>query len=584
MAQILAGPALAARGLETGQPAVSWKKLKNRWRIRSGISHCTAGGGGRGGPARDTARSVLENSSGSTRAREIAMRRFLNKLLRDFRTTNSARGLRRAPRRATLQVEGLEDRLVMTSATQLGSPVLTNAISASSSVALTKPMVQVTTLKASTTEQPATSVSIYIGQPGDIDIRSDGAGHMDVVDPAVGLNAQFLIASVRSFSIFMRDTSSNLSVLHIDDSNGMPFAPGTTVDLNGTVGNVLSLEGSRTVSGNETYVAGGVLTTPGTIFLDNITFTLHSGLGVVYDYIPITGTLDVQTSGTDVQLISYYPGGQQYLSGMGFGGGDLLGFSNKPAVTLDTYATNASIFLDGADAAVGESYFTVNMHAANETTTLDQTPKNVTTVVNVDPPATDASVAVWGNFGPVIIDGDSSTVVNIGYPLASTKIITSGIEADVTVEDAASLVVNNSGNTSTFETVKVTEQTISGSGLFGNSDVTLRYGGLKVVDILAGQLADGYTVAPSSPNAVFTSHITINSESYWAFHVNVNVNSASHLKLTLDNLHRNLGVLDVTSNGGFVDLPGTHPNGRIDVFFAGQATSQIFYNGFADVS
>src|SRR6516164_4619174 len=44
------------------------------------------------------------------------MRRFLNKLVGDFRSTHAARTARRAPRRASLQVEGLEDRLVLTSA------------------------------------------------------------------------------------------------------------------------------------------------------------------------------------------------------------------------------------------------------------------------------------------------------------------------------------------------------------------------------------------------------------------------------------------------------------------------------------
>jgi hypothetical protein len=43
------------------------------------------------------------------------MLRFFNKLFRDFRTTNSSRGKRRAPRRAMLQLEGLEDRLVLSS-------------------------------------------------------------------------------------------------------------------------------------------------------------------------------------------------------------------------------------------------------------------------------------------------------------------------------------------------------------------------------------------------------------------------------------------------------------------------------------
>src|SRR5262249_46252200 len=162
----------------------------------------------------------------------------------------------------------------------------------------------------------------------------------------------------------------------------------------------------------------------------NIKFVLNSSYGGIYDGFAITGNLDVQSSGTQVQLNSYFPNGPQYFSGLSNGAGNGLYFAGKPSVTLDEFAPNASIFLDDADAAIGESYFTVNMHAANETTTLDQTPKNVLTIVNVDQPATNASVAVWGNFGEVLIDGNSTTGVNIGYPLNSAGPITSGIEAN----------------------------------------------------------------------------------------------------------------------------------------------------------
>ena len=79
---------------------------------------------------------------------------------------------------------------------------------------------------------------------------------------------------------------------------------------------------------------------------NNITFTLHNAIGLVSDSIPITGNLDVQTSGTSVQLNSIGPGFPQYLSGMGVGGGDYLIYSNKPTVTLETYAPNAGVKLD----------------------------------------------------------------------------------------------------------------------------------------------------------------------------------------------------------------------------------------------
>jgi hypothetical protein len=60
---------------------------------------------------------------GSTRAEEIPMRRFLNNLFRDFRTTNSARDSRRAPRSATLQVEALENRFMPSASASVVPPV-----------------------------------------------------------------------------------------------------------------------------------------------------------------------------------------------------------------------------------------------------------------------------------------------------------------------------------------------------------------------------------------------------------------------------------------------------------------------------
>jgi hypothetical protein len=514
------------------------------------------------------------------------MRRFLNNLLRDFRSNKAARPARRAPRRATLQVEGLEDRLVMTTANPLVSAALLNHVPAGPSVAQTKPIVKVTTTKLAILGHPATTLvgeSITFGQPGTIFIRSDGHGNTVVTE--LGQNPiQFPTAPVRSFSLFVQ----NGSFVHIDDSNGMPFAYGTAVDLNGNGGAqgiFLSLEGSRTVSGNETYVAGGMPQTPGVIYLDNSTFTLHSAITGVFDSIPITGLLDVQTSGTGVQLNSYGPGYAQYLSGMGVGGGDNLGYENKPAVNLETYAPNASIFLDAPDAAVGEGYFGVLMHAAGETTTLDQTPKNVLTVANAQPSATNASVAVWGNFGPVIIDGNASTGVNIGYPLASTGTITSGIEAVVTVNSASYLVVNNSGNVSTPENVKVTEDSISGSGLFGNNNVIVNYSNVGTLILDTGHVSDTYTVVGSRPGARFSSNIDIIDLCAGQFHADVFVDSGSHLNLSLNKV--NLGSaagLTIHPGGGNVVLPGRLPrrpeSGTADVYFAGILSSQVSFLNF----
>jgi hypothetical protein len=52
------------------------------------------------------------------------MRRFLNKLVSSFHSTNAVHFARRPPRRAALQVEGLEDRMVLSTATLNGSTLL----------------------------------------------------------------------------------------------------------------------------------------------------------------------------------------------------------------------------------------------------------------------------------------------------------------------------------------------------------------------------------------------------------------------------------------------------------------------------
>jgi hypothetical protein len=49
------------------------------------------------------------------------MLRFLSKLARQFQTANTRRTPRRASRRALLQLEGLEDRLVLSTASLTGS-------------------------------------------------------------------------------------------------------------------------------------------------------------------------------------------------------------------------------------------------------------------------------------------------------------------------------------------------------------------------------------------------------------------------------------------------------------------------------
>jgi hypothetical protein len=136
----------------------------------------------------------------------------------------------------------------------------------------------------------------------------------------------------------------------------------------------------------------------------------------------------------------------------------------------------------------------------------------------------------------------------------------------------------------TAENVTVTDQSISGSGLFGNSGVTLEYGGIGTVNIFTGQMADTYTVKPSSPNAVFPT-LGIYSISNWSFCVTVFVPSGSDLNLTVANENASKSasaskLAVYVSSTGSPESTGTYPVGDIYVFDEDGATSTIAYDGF----
>jgi len=511
---------------------------------------------------------------------------ILNSLARGFFSTKATRPARRTSRQAKPQLEGLEDRLVMTMASHFSlattAGLATTANLTGTSSTQSSPVVQ---FNKANTSAANTALSVMIGSPNDnVMFQSNGAGLLDVYVYFASTYSlyQTPIATLRSVSV----TLMNNDNVYINDSNGMPFASGTSVSFNGTGSAAVVLQGSVPVNGGEIYVAGGVASTPGTIFLANVTYTLHSNINQVFDDLPITGNFDVQTSGSGVQLATNSNNFEQSLFAMGVGGGDLLNFSNKPQVTLEEYAANASVFLDAMTAATGENNFTVRLHGAGDSATIDSTPNNVVTNVStrVAPVANNATVAVWGDFAPVFVNGTPTTGVSIGYPLNSTGTITKGINANVSVVTAGYLVVNDMGNVTSAENVTVTDNSIYGTGLFGNNNAEITYGFVSTLDLIAGQMANTYTVEPSVSNAAFTSNITILSNSTYSFTVYVGVNSSSDLNLTLFNEQPKAATkLSVLANGGSLNFEGTHPNGVVDAIFAGLATSEISYNGFTNV-
>jgi hypothetical protein len=195
-----------------------------------------------------------------------------------------------------------------------------------------------------------------------------------------------------------------------------------------------------------------------------------------------------------------------------------LTFSNKNTVTLDT-TSNQSVVLGATAGAAGERFFDVNVidvpfnaiapnltPGANEVD-IQATPSTVATSVAAD--GTGQVVNLRANSGHVTISGNSSTTVDLGENAADGLPTTAGINANVLVTGVGKLQVSDNGNNTTQENVRVTESTIRGSGLFGNSAVTLTYRNTTTVVLNTGQLADTYTVAASSSLASFSSFITI---------------------------------------------------------------------------
>jgi hypothetical protein len=520
----------------------SKEKLKKRLG-NSALVFALMAGGKPDGPANNTAQSVRQHLKRLHSSREFPMRQFLKNLFRDLRTTKT-RPERRTPR-TSLKLEGLEDRLVP--AHLISTPPLVDQ---------------------SLTISPAPSQMILF--------KAIGGGQAEEYNYSTGRSFDYTIASFNSVNIELQGNN----IVHIDDSNGMPFSPGATIGLTGT--GELLLYGSHIIQGNELYVAGGAPWTSGEIVMDslNVTFNLGTGIGSVVDSIPITGTFDVQTSGTGVQLTSnagYGP--YQQLSGLGNGGGGWMEFSNKPTVTLEEYSENATVFLDTTTAAPEERNFNLNMHEADDNTTIDMTPSNVVTNVttNFAPVANNASVTVWGNADPVIINGNSSTEVSVGYPLGNGLDTTRGIKANVSVVGASSLSLSDDGNDLSHENVKVTNYTISGSGLFGSNAVTLFYGDVGSVGLLTGQLADTYDVLGSN----FTSQINITDFSDDYFQTNVDVNSGSHLNLHLSNDTSHIARVVLNPSSGAAQTTTTGPeSGSVKLFFGGTDESDVFFQGY----
>jgi hypothetical protein len=493
------------------------------------------------------------------------MRRFLNNLFRTILTTSKASERNHSTRRARLQLHGLEDRMVLSSAATVGN-ILSIGVSAGVSPA------QVRTLTL--TELNAASKNPLI----------------KVSDNVQGVLGQFPINQIATYEIAVNGNDN----VTINDSQGfptapLPFANGSNIILISPQGAAGGTNNSFTLDGNvplpssilETYTASPTSAAASTLAVDGLNFRISSAISAVTDTIPLQGggVLVVNASGSqNVTLTPQILADTQTLSGLGGGGGSTLTYANKNFIKLNESAPSVTVTVNAPFATILEEGISVNTSGVGD----DVVVAAAGVVTSVVTKGSGSEVLVQSNAAQVNVEGDSSTnpttTVVIGKSLGNNTDVTSGIQANVLVIDAKTLDVANNGNDSTQEKVTVTQQSISGTGFFGNSSVVVNYGGVGVVNISGGQLANTYTVEASSLNASFGSQINLNDDSDKFFAVNVDVDARSGLDL--DVIKRTLqatGEININAPAGKFT---NQSDGDILVSFAGGLTSQIDNDGF----
>ncbi len=501
------------------------------------------------------------------------MRRFINKLLRDFKTAGTARAGRRAPRGAAPQVEGLEDRLVLSTASLNPATGLLSVAASPGTFSRSR---------------PGGPIVAHIRQ---IEFEADGhkARTLDVFDGTT-LLGQFPIASVKAVSTQV----AGLDAVNVDDSNGLPFGTNVNMTLFGTgTANSLNVTGNRPLDPNalEGYTAGNGATDGELDTLNGNAFRFGNAIGFVSDLIRSGGIL-TDAFGSKVTLTG--EDGTQTLSGMSLGGaGDTFTFKSKAFVGLGLDSAGASATLNATTAEASDETFSVALRENFDSVDVKATPNTGQTVVLAGGPSFTATARVnlEANSDFVKIVGGSATTVTVGQPAAPGTLVTSAIKANVQVTGVGFLLVDDSGNAKTQESVNVSESTISGTGLFGNSAVTLTYNDPAgaTLSLVTGQLADTYTIAGSKQGANFGSDIEITSESKKDLSVTARVDAGSGLNLELTNVHVGQPVVPaslaiIALGGTFSRVPPSVPIGLEDVTFPNGLLSEIGYDGFQNVT
>jgi hypothetical protein len=486
------------------------------------------------------------------------LRATLRKLARG-RGATPRRSSRAPNRRPTL--EALEDRLVPSFAVQFGSTLIVKADPGSfGPPPFVIPHVRPILLEADLTDHTK----------------------LDVFDTGK-LLGQFTIASIKTVDVGV----AGLDAVNVDDVNGVPFAGLTSINLFGSgFDNSLNLVGSQAIIGNEDFTASRVGQNA-SLSLAGVDFQFLSGIASATDAWANPNpafTLFVSTQSQSVFLSKPFLSPGEQLSGLSAGGngpGTLI-FAGKAEVVLEVESDNATVTLDAATADSAWKGIDVQLFGKNDTVNIDATPAGVSTEVQTL--GQSDRVNVLANAGFVIVLGNTSASVVLGSNDADfSKSVTSGINRDVSVFGAGSLQVADGGNVTTKEQVNVTEATVSGSGLFGNSGVVVHYSATPLA-IFTGRLANTYTVAPSHAGAHFGGFVEIaDLFSLAGLTVLVSVDGKSGLSLGLFNKNPAAGNLFLVAPGGtFNPFIMTKPNGFEQVTFLFGLTSKVGYAGFGN--
>jgi hypothetical protein len=413
---------------------------------------------------------------------------------------------------------------------------------------------------------------------------------LDVKDGST-LLGQFTIASITNMNVQVAGNDA----IKIDDSNGFPFAPGTGFNPFGSgANNALFFVGSRSISGGELLDAG-LSSSNGSLQLGGATFVLPPVIASITDDITDTGSLTVQSHAASVSLAG--PNGiTETLNGLAQpgGGGNKLTFRGKANVELQIRTDNAITKLNASQAALGLQSFTVDQFGTNDTLNINAAPSFAGTPFGgtyVDDPGTQDQVNLAANSGPVHIFGNSTTKVVLRTdPGDFSKSVTSGINGPVSVANAGELDIADGGNVKTNENIKVTESTVSGTGLFGAGGF-LQYSSLipgdLVPSIFTGQLDNTYTVKTSSPTASFNSQglaiLISDASTTGSLNVQVDLDANSDLSLSVlsNDPARSSLFISAPPGSGFSPFIMPKPEGFEQVFVPGAFhSSGVFYNGF----